>query len=259
MEKNELSATEDFMDGLTTPQEDPFTPNNEDPFAQPEVKEETMEVEVKEEKPVAFHKDPKVQRYIEKEISKRLADFKPSVTEQFVHDVNEENPLVEAFTNIIGNDTPEKVSALKALKNSLENVKEEAAQEAYAKFAKENERAKQQEIEAQEELETEFENIEEHFGVDLSSNAPAARKNRNEFIDFIKRVAPKNADGEIVEYPDLMQTFEVFKDMKKPAPQNNSQTKFLASRSMSRSGETSGQPTRRVSWDNMDSLLGLDK
>lgn len=263
MEKNEVSAQDSFL-GELSEQLDPFATTQEDPFA---TKEETPvvqkdEVEEPKEESIPFHKlksDPKFQKFLEKEIKKHTESVQPATTatEQFVHEVNDEDSLVETLTNIIGNDTPEKVRLIKQFEKKFSQLDEKAqkAEEA-ARIVEEAKRAEELEKQSVQYLEEGFEQIEETHGIDLSSGTAAANKTRNDFIDFIKRVAPKNSDGEIAEYPDLMQTFEVFKEIRTKQA-NNSQAKHLAARSMSRSNEVSNTPSERITWDNMDRLLGL--
>lgn len=253
-------AVESFLGDLDQPQNDVFDQTQEDPFAETKTEEAKEEVvEVKEEQVLPYHKDPKVQKYIEKQIEKRLETFKPSLPEEKVVAESEDDTIVDAFTAIIGNDTPEKVSALKALKKTITSLEERTrkAEEA-ADFVEESKQAKEEERLYQEQIETGLGDIEETFKVDLSSNAPIARKTRNEFLDFIKRVAPKDKDGEIADLPDLMETFQVFKEIRKPA-QTTNQAKDLAARGLSRSGESTTNSPKRVTWDNIDDLLGLNK
>lgn len=264
MEKNEVSAKDSFLGDLVE-QVDPFAVNQEDPFASTEetpVEQKEEVAEVKEEV-LPFHKlkaDPKFQKFLAKEIAKQTESAKPvTATEQFVHDVNEEDSLVETLTNIIGNDTPEKVRLLKQFEKKFSQLDEKASKaEEAARIVEESKRAAELEKESVAFLEEGFDQIEESYGIDLSSNSPTAVKTRNDFIDFIKRVAPKTRDGEIAEYPDLMETFEVFKEIRTKQA-TNSRAKDLASRGMSRSTEASQATAPRPTWDNIDRLLGLDK
>lgn len=225
-----------------------------------ETKEEAEEIPVAEteavEDKIPFDKDPKVQKYIDKIVNKKLEELKPLAQEQFIKEV-EESPLVDAFTTIIGNDTPEKVNALKALRKTLDSLEERAKK---AEEAAELVTQSRQEQEAEKEnlnyLQEGFNQIEDTFKVDLSSETALAKKTRNEFIDFIEKIAPKNADGEVAEYPDLVQSFQIFKEMNKPA--QNTQAKHLAARSMTRSGESSTAPSKRITFENVREMIGLE-
>lgn len=212
------------------------------------------EEEPKDEKPLPFNRDPKVQRFIEKEIKKALEQQGPA-EQQFVKEtVGEEDEVLDVLTRIIGNDTPEKVSAIKDFKKVLNGLEEKGAEKALREFEARMQAEKEEERKAEAELTEAFANIEDTYEVDLTSNAPMARKTRNEFIDFVKKIAPKNEEGEVVDYPDFNEAFQVFQEMRKTTPQPN-RAKDLASRSMTRSAETSTQPQEKVNWDVVNRLF----
>ena len=255
MPKNE--ALDEFLGDLAQPVEDPFKPE-EDPFAQKE--EETIvseEDKVQEEKPVPFHKDPKVQRYVEKQIQKALETVKPSEAQQFLREVGEEeDDVVDVLSRIIGNDTPEKIAAVKDFRKALAGVEERGAQKALAQLQKEAEQKREQEKNAEDELTAGFESIEEEFSVDISSNVPQARKHRAEFIEYIKKIAPKDEYGEIEKFPDFLGAYESFQDSKKNAPATSSRAKELASRSLSRSSDSSSTSSPKPqTWKEVDAIF----
>lgn len=236
-EKSELEA---FMGDLgSSGGSDPLESKQDDPFGHfEEDKQENVVEEVKDEKPLPFNKDPKVQKYVDKLVEKRfeerMAEFKP--TESKTEQRKENDEVVDALEAVIGNDTPEKRRAVQALRDRLD--------EGTRKITEWEQQQHQAEIadkEAEEELETAFENIEEQFDVDITSNTATARKTRQEFVTFVEKIAPKDRNGDIVDYPDMISAFETFTDMKKATAQP-SRAKELASRSMQRSAETSSEP-----------------
>lgn len=241
--KNEL---DDFLEGIKG-EEDPFEPTAKEPEA--EVEGEKVEEE-KEEKAVPFHKDPKVQRYVEKEINKALANVKP--TESVVRDNTDEDDATEVLTRIIGNDTPDKLQAIKDFKKVLNGLEEKGAQRALREIQDRQNEAIEQDKQAESELKQGFEDIEEQFEVDLTS--PKAKKFREEFVEYIRKIAPKK-DGEIVALPDLPAAFEEFQARaKKPA--DNSRAKALASRSLSRSSDAAVDNTNTdKSWASVDRMF----
>lgn len=247
---NEKTAVDDFLNEVNEVKDDDF--KDEEVFKD-EVKEEE-----KEEKPIAFHKDPKVQKYVQKQIEKALKDIKPSATEEFIKETasEESDDLVSAMERIIGNDTPEKVHALKMLKKTVGEMEDKASQKAINALQRERQQEVEAEAEATEELASGFENIEEEFGVDLTSNSAQAVKTRNDFVDFIKLVAPKDKEGQVTDYPDLTRTFEVFQSMKKSEARPN-RAKEIASRSMARSSEVSvGVPKGGPkNWDEFQRMI----
>lgn len=245
----------EFLAGLDKTEENPFSPEPENLFGQEPEKKDEEEVE-EEEKPLPFHKDPKVQRYIQKELDKKLKDIQPTVERQFIEEHKDEADEVQTvLERIIGNDTPEKIQAVKDFKKILGSLEEKGAQRALSQLAEQEALERQEEAQASEEIEQGFENIEETFNVDLSSNAPQARKTRNDFIDFVKRVAPKDEDGNVVALPDLVETFDTFQALQtKPT---NTRAKEIANRSMTRSANTpaADQP-KDISWRTVDKIFG---
>lgn len=257
MDKN--SAVDEFLGDLQNNDGDGvFEVSKEDPFGEDNIQqEETGEEEIKEEKPLPFHKDPKVIKFIEKEVAKRTQNVQQSNVQQ-----SQEQPIVssgddidDVLTRIIGNDTPEKISAIKDFKKVLLEREEKGAERALSRFEQQRQAELQAELDARAELEEGFENIESTFNVDLSSKTPQARKTRNEFIDFIQRIAPKDENGEVSEYPDFEETFKLYQATKKP--DLNTRNREVASRGMTRSGDASNtQGPRDYSWKGVEKAIG---
>lgn len=221
----------------------------QNPFANitVEQKEEEVVEEKEEAKPLPYHEDPKLRRYIEKEIAKATANLTPKEEQRFREEVKEDG-LISAFTAIIGNDTPEKVNALNALKNEIETIR------ADARSAREELQAERQaDIQAEQELAQGFESVEENFNVDFKTNP----KLRSEFIEFIERVAPKDSSGDIVEYPDFNETFKLYQEINK---KSNTRAKELASRSATRSSEAPQAPMPAdTSWRGVEKFFNTLK
>lgn len=239
MEKK-LKAEDEFLDGLDK-ELDIEEPLEEDLFPEEIPKEEVKIEEEKAEKPLPFHKDPNVQRYIDRQVKKLTKDIKPTESEAFRHEVTSagDSDLVKAFEAIIGNDTPEKVNALKALEKSLVNADERATQKAMEKFEKiqseQSEKETRELEEAQDEIEEGFEDIEAHYNIQLNDRQKSAYK------DFLLKIEPK---GGYTEYPDFIDTFEIFKNHIKANRPSNAQAKALASRGMQQSSsEVQGTET----------------
>ncbi len=248
----EKSAVESFLEG-TENEQNLFGATSKDPFTKPEVVEQKEEEE-KEEKALPFHKDPKVQKYLDKQIAKALESVKGSEVEKSEKiQSSDYEEVVNAFTTVIGNDTPEKVNALSALKKALEGADQRATQKALERVEALEQQEIQADRQAEEELESAFENIEENYGVDISSNNSLAKKTRQEFVSFIERIAPKDREGNVIDYPDMTSAWETFSELKKATP---SRAKELASRSMARSSEASPtQQQKRVDWNAVNEFM----
>lgn len=240
------TAVEQFLKG-TADENKVFSEVAENLFDQPTEQKE----EVIEEKPLPFHKDPKLQKYIEKEISKGLE-------KQTTREVTRETPkedefkeFTDSFTLAIGNDTPEKVAAINAYKNSLIKLDQRAIEKATQAFREEKEREMKADREAEEEIDNAFEQIEQNYSVDLSKRPQL----RSEFITFVEKIAPKDQYGEITGYPDMNSAWETFSEIKK-SNTPLSRSKALASRGLDRSTEaTTGIQPKRMNWRAVDEFL----
>lgn len=239
---NETHAEDDFLAGLDNGTSDPFTPQDNDDIFPENTKEET--VVTADAKPVPFAKDEKIQRYIDRTVEKRLKDFKPNTQETFVKEVTSggDEKIVSALTKLVGNDTDEKRAVLEELKSAFGDLKGQAKQEAIKEFISSQKESEQREIqdlaEAQDEIEDGFEDIENHYGIELTS------RQKEEYKKFLIKFEPKSG---YLEYPDFVETFEVFKNYVKANRPSNSQAKALASRGMERSStntEISATPKR---------------
>lgn len=254
MDKNK-SELDEFMAGLGGgAPTDPLQKKEDDPFNHLEKKEEVDEVveEQKEEKPLPFNKDPKIQKFIEKEISKRIAEIKPEPREDKPQlDTEREELLAQVF----GNDTPEKIAIGQRFGKYLDSLKGSAKAEALAELESREYAQVEADKEAERELETAFENIEENYDIDFSTTL--GKKTRQEFASFVEKIAPKDQYGDIVDYPDMNSAWETFSDLKKSTGTPN-RAKELASRSMQRSAETSSEPVLkrgRTPFSNSDEFI----
>lgn len=255
------NEVDSFLEGINEGNDDFAEPESKDPFNQETVITDKGDEDV-EEKPLPFNKDPKIQKFIEKEISRKLAEQKPTETERFVKEAvvskEEQDEILASLTEIVGNDTPQKVSAVNRLRKALAGSEERAVEKAIQSLEnisqQEAEQVSQEEAQAEEELDNGFEAIEETFGVDLYS--PANKKIKNDFLDFVVRLAPKDRNGDVTEYPDFQETFKLFRGTQK----NNNRAKELSSRSMDRSSNVSTGKKGGSNWSEVEKLFSeLDK
>jgi len=248
MDKNK-GAEDDFLDGLNKETEIDSQEELGDDLFPEEEKPKEEEVPTREEK-LPFHKDEKLQRFIDRQVEKRLRDAKPTAQESFKQEVSAGDPdLVRAFETIIGNDTPEKVAALKALERSLTSADERTTQKAMEQFEKIQSEQSEKEVrameEAQNEIEEGFDDIEDAYGIELND------RQKDAFKDFLLKIEPK---GGYQEYPDFVETFEVFKNYIKSNRPSNATNKALASRGMQQSSKTIDTEGTFIKTDGKETL-----
>ena len=223
------SAVSKFLEGV---EDNKFETVIDSPFSEPEAEV----VEEKIEKPIPYNRDEKLQKYISKEVEKRLKDFTPEPTKV------EEKEVDDYYVRLIGNDTPEKVAMIREAQARDERMLEQAEERAFNRLSRHEQEAIAEEREAEDELGNALESIEENFDVNLTSN----QKLRSEFLTFVERIAPKDKDGDITEFPDMNSAWETFNERRAP---QNSRAKQLASQGLSRSSETTSTPQRRPTFD----------
>lgn len=236
---------------------DPFENSEKDPFAETVQDEETPtgQDEQREEKRLPFSKDPKVQKYVQKEIRRAMEGIKQPEARQEKPGDDDTASVVEAFTAIIGNDTPDKQKALASLERALGNVDQRASQKAVEHLREIRQQELQDDRDAEEELENAFDEIEESYGVDLTSGTAISKKTRSEFVTYVERIAPKDRYGDIREYPDMNAAWETFSELRK-GTQTPSRAKELASRGMARSADAQvAAPQKRVTFEDADNFI----
>jgi hypothetical protein len=232
--------TEDeFLAGLN-PTEQPLGVDSGELFPEEHV------VEEKEEE-IPFHRNEKAQRYINKMVEKRLKDFKPSSEQTFKQEVGaNDDKLVSALTRLVGNDTDEKRAVLADMKSALDERDERASQKAYERLQTMQVESEQQEqaelVEAVDELEEGREEIEEHYGKELTE------RQWNGYKEFLLDIEPK---GGYQEYPDFLKTFDKFKGLNS---RSNATAKSLASRGMERSSISNTEAPKGGSWKDFEAV-----
>ena len=230
------SATDDFLDGLDKNEELNLT-NQEEPLF-PE------ETEKKEEK-VPYHENEKIQRYIAKEVNKRMKDIKPSAEDTFKEEIGEPK-FVSSLEKIIGNDTPEKIKALTDLKEDWKGMTKQAKQEALREIIEaQRESAEKDEEEFDEavnELEEGREDIESSLG------KPLTERQWDAYRDYLLDNEP---EGGYESYPNFVRSFNRFKSS---YTRSNATAKNLASRGMDRSATSSPEAPKAQSWEEWDAV-----
>lgn len=162
-----------------------------------------------------------------------------SEVQKFNQETGSSKELASDITRIYGNDTPEAREASRILKEALDRNLEQAEERALRRLQE----VREAEVVAQKEAESFIDNelaaLEDEYDVDLTSDSPAGRKHRREFLELVQKASPKDQDGNIKEYADFSEIFEIYQSrLEKP---DNSRQRQVASRSMTRSGSSSTQ------------------
>ena len=92
----------------------------------------------------------------------------------------------------------------------------------------------------------ELENLEDRFSVDLTSDAPAARKARRDFLEVVQNLSPKDEAGTITGFADFETSFDLYQKTKTESKQNNASNerrREISGASMQRPGGGSAENT----------------
>lgn len=143
-------------------------------------------------------------------------------------------------------DTPEAQKAWKMQETLLARVEENAKEKALAEFENRNVKAQEAQKGFEEFIDLELESLEDNFNVDLTSNAPSARKARREFLEMVQNLSPKDENGVITGYADFGATFEQYQKIRsqETPDETSARRKEIASRSMKKAGTGEGQTTQ---------------
>ncbi len=229
MNEQEKGALDEFNDDF------PVADQTADPFAVVQAPVEKTE-EVEEELPKEF-KNRHIRRVeaklqAEREYNIAQAERIKVLTEMQQFDKDTEGD--PDIAKIYGTDTPEAREATRILQTSLQRMSKEAEERAVQRFQEIQESGARAQREAESFIDDELEALEESYNVDLTSDAPAARKARREFLQLVQKTSPKDEDGNIKDYADFDQVFDLYRSSREKP--NASRNKDLAARSMVRSG-----------------------
>ena len=137
--------------------------------------------------------------------------------------------LDQMVARIYGTDKPENAAATELLQKALKGYSTRAKEEAISTLREEFQAQQQEESKEKETVESYIEQVEDRYGVDLTSTA-AARERQQEFRDLWFRLSPKDRNGDVVEYADPYEVYDIYSSRQ---PQNRAQG--LAARQMVRS------------------------
>ncbi len=150
------------------------------------------------------------------------------------------------ITKIYGTDTPEAREATRLLQGALDKVGQQAEERAVKRFQDIQETQVKAQREAESFIDGALEALEEDHNIDLTSDAPQARKARREFLELVQKASPKDDNGDIKEYADFDAVFDLYASSREKATTRN---KDLASRSMVKSGNTTQTVGNKVHED----------
>lgn len=234
---NELEQFLGISEDETTTEEDILTqPLSSEPEKDEEEEEEetTEEVEEEEEDDELKPKNRRERRLMrklqeEKDSSIFLAGRLEAQEEAKKLLSNEEADYLEGIKNIYGTESPEAILATELLTKAIVGARDDAENRAYSRIQTERQNETQAVQEAEFELDSIIEDIEDNFDIELTPGQQKA------YFELLQKMSPKDQSGEVTSLADPYAVYELFSErLKKPEPDNRA--KKLSSRSMTQSG-----------------------
>lgn len=138
-------------------------------------------------------------------------------------------------------DTPETRDAWKLQKGIFKDIAAQAKAEALQEIEERQTQARRKQQEFESLIDSKLEAIEDEFNVDVTSDAPAARKARREFLELVQKLSPKKEDGTLTDYVDFNEAWGLYqlKRNQEKVPSTTERQKEIADRSMAKSNTSS--------------------
>lgn len=135
-------------------------------------------------------------------------------------------------------DTPESRQAWILQKELMADVVAKTKAETIAEIREEEKARVAEQKQFETFIENELETLEDEYNIDLTSDAPAAKKARREFLEMVQTLSPKDESGTITGYADFDETFKMYQDKRKEVKPDATKNKDLAARAMTRPGDS---------------------
>ncbi len=122
----------------------------------------------------------------------------------------------------------------------LNRYKQDAKEEALQELSNQRDREAKEQKDYESYIDAQLEALEDDHNVDLTSDAPAARKARRELLELVEKLSPKNEDGEITGFADFGTSWDVYSERRQKST-SVQQKKEIAAQTMNRSGNVDGK------------------
>lgn len=128
-------------------------------------------------------------------------------------------------------------AAIKLHQGLLEDSEKRAEERALARFEARQAEKTQEDAQLDSLITGELESLEDKFNVDLTSDSPAARKLRTDYLEFVERVSPKDQNGLVTDFADFDSSWDIFQSTRKATGSPTAaRAKEIAGRSMQAAG-----------------------
>lgn len=153
-------------------------------------------------------------------------------------------------------DTGKEVARI--LKNKIDTATDAAEERALQRLRNEQSQAAQEQQQYESFIDSKLESLEDTHNIDLTSDAPAARKNRRELLELVERLSPKDESGAVKDFADFDSAFDLLqKTRTQPTSETVNRQKEIAARSMQKSapgGSESADADAYERWLNQNGI-----
>lgn len=231
------SAVQDFFDQL--PQEDKEAADifGAAPEEQEPEKEQTQQEPEKERRPNRQQRRESKQLQWERE--QRIAAEARAKALEEAHQTAKSENVDERLLRLYG---AENIEAARLHQELLNDARNQGAEEAYRRMQESQEAARKEQEQFESLIDASLEDIEDQYDVDVTSDSPAARKARREFLELVQKLSPKDSAGNITAYADFSETWELYQ-AKREKP-TETRAKEVAARTMEKTA--AGQPAPKA-------------
>lgn len=143
----------------------------------------------------------------------------------------EDADYLKGLELIYGTDSPEAIQATELLKKAITGVREDAENRAYQRLQDSQSKEVQAVAQAEEELDSVLDDIEDRYGVELNEDQEVA------YFQLMQKMSPKDRNGNVIALADPDAVWEIFSE-RMNTPRTDSRAKELSARSMVQSGAT---------------------
>lgn len=178
-----------------------------------------------EKEPRKNHAHRRLEKQLAEEREKRI-QFEALATARAEVEAGRTGEVDPLLTQMYGENTAAITAHSELLQKYAAKAKEEALREVQEMFTQQS--AKEEQFGNQ--IDEGLENLEDKHNIDLTSDTPQATRDRTAFLKLVAKLAPKDEDGNLKDYPDFEETYEMFKGLKEK--NDNTRAKEIASRTM---------------------------
>lgn len=213
----------------------------EDPNKKPAEKQEGVEAKPEEgAEPRKNRRHRRLEQQLQEERELRIAAEARaegrSEAQQFAQATSATDDTPDKWLRMYG-DTPEARQAWALQKELLADVVAKTKADTIKEIEDREKQRGEEQGQFEKFIENELEGLEDDNDVDLTSDAPAAKKARREFLELVQNLSPKDDKGVITGYADFAETWKIYQEKRQGQKPDASKAKDLADRSMNRPGD----------------------